>query len=112
MAGKVPSPVEELRTQTEHHPANDPLGIPQAAAQKIVNRLLESIIGKNQSDVSAGSHFSTKSSAQTDCRIVDPSFEMIQIIADDAIPSAETFGCFDRQNLISAPIEPLNAMAT
>jgi hypothetical protein len=31
--------MEELRTQTEYQPANDPLGIPQAAAQKIVNRL-------------------------------------------------------------------------
>jgi hypothetical protein len=32
--------MEELRTQAEHQPANDPLGLPQAAAQEIVNRLL------------------------------------------------------------------------
>ena len=40
MAGKVPPTMEELRTQTEYQPANDPLGLPQATAQKIVNRLL------------------------------------------------------------------------
>jgi hypothetical protein len=33
--------MEELRTQTEHQPANDPLGVSEAAAQKIVNRLLQ-----------------------------------------------------------------------
>jgi hypothetical protein len=33
--------MEKLRTQTEHQPANDPLGVSQAAAQEIVNRLLE-----------------------------------------------------------------------
>jgi hypothetical protein len=31
--------LEELRTQTEYKPANDPLGLPQATAQEIVNRL-------------------------------------------------------------------------
>jgi hypothetical protein len=41
MAGKVPPAMEELRTKTEYQPANDPLGFPQAIAQKIVNRLLE-----------------------------------------------------------------------
>jgi hypothetical protein len=30
--------MEELRTKTEYQPANDPLGFPQAIAQKIVNR--------------------------------------------------------------------------
>jgi hypothetical protein len=39
MAGKVPSAMEELRTQTEYQPANDPLGLPQVTAEKIVNRL-------------------------------------------------------------------------
>jgi hypothetical protein len=43
MAGKVPPAMEELRTKTEYQPANDPLGFPQAIAQKIVNRLLELI---------------------------------------------------------------------
>jgi hypothetical protein len=31
--------MEELRTQAEYQPANDPLGIPQAVAQEIVNGL-------------------------------------------------------------------------
>jgi hypothetical protein len=39
MAGKVPPATEALRTKTEYQPANDPLGFPQAIAQKIVNRL-------------------------------------------------------------------------
>jgi hypothetical protein len=39
LAGKVPKTMEELRTKTEHKPANDPLGVSQTAAQKIVNRL-------------------------------------------------------------------------
>jgi hypothetical protein len=39
MAGKVPSAMEELRTQTEYQPANDPLGLSCTAAQKIENRL-------------------------------------------------------------------------
>jgi hypothetical protein len=41
VAGKVPPAMEELRTKTEYQPANDPLGFPQAIAQKIVNRLLD-----------------------------------------------------------------------
>jgi hypothetical protein len=32
--------MEELRTQTEYQFANDPTGLPQATAQKIINRLL------------------------------------------------------------------------
>jgi hypothetical protein len=32
--------MEELRMKTEYQPANDPLGFPQAIAQKIVNRFL------------------------------------------------------------------------
>jgi hypothetical protein len=32
--------MEELRTQAEYQSANDPLGLPEAAAQEIVNRLL------------------------------------------------------------------------
>jgi hypothetical protein len=39
MAGKVPPSMEELRTQTEYQFANDPTGLPQATAQKIINRL-------------------------------------------------------------------------
>jgi hypothetical protein len=31
--------MEKLRTKAEYQPANDPLGLPQAIAQKIVNRL-------------------------------------------------------------------------
>jgi hypothetical protein len=37
--------MEELRTKAEYKSANDPPGLPQAAAQKIVNRLLEPIHG-------------------------------------------------------------------
>jgi hypothetical protein len=33
--------MEELRTQAEYQSANDPLGLPEAAAQEIVNRLLD-----------------------------------------------------------------------
>ena len=67
-------------------------------------------IGNNQSDMSAGLHFSKKWSAQTDCRIVGVGF--VLTIAGDAIPNAEAFGRFDRENWISAPIEPQDATVT
>jgi len=41
MAGKVPPSMEKLRTKTEYELANDPLGLSPTAAEKIVNRLLE-----------------------------------------------------------------------
>jgi hypothetical protein len=40
--------MEELRTKTEYQPANDPLGFPQAIAQKIVNRFLEGNLGQQR----------------------------------------------------------------
>jgi hypothetical protein len=42
----MPMSMEELRTQTEYQPANDSLGLPCTAAQKIVNRIL-AIMGVN-----------------------------------------------------------------
>ncbi len=36
---KMPPTMEELRTQTEYQPANDPPSFPQVTTQKIVNRL-------------------------------------------------------------------------
>jgi hypothetical protein len=39
MAGKVPQTMEELRTKIEYQSANGSLGLSQAVAQKIVNRL-------------------------------------------------------------------------
>jgi hypothetical protein len=36
--------MEELRTQAEYQSANDPLGLPEAAAQEIVNRLLAALL--------------------------------------------------------------------
>jgi len=50
VAGKMSPAMEELRTQAEYQSANDPLGLPQAAAQEIVNRLLE---------ISGCSHFAS-----------------------------------------------------
>ncbi len=40
LARKMPPTMEELRTQTEYQPANDPPSFPQVTTQKIVNRLL------------------------------------------------------------------------
>jgi len=44
VAGKMPSVMEELRTQTQYQPANDPLGLSKAATQEIVNRLLDELL--------------------------------------------------------------------
>jgi hypothetical protein len=54
--------MEELRTQAEYQSANDPLGLPEAAAQEIVNRLLGSFQENGPPRIASGVFLDLKKS--------------------------------------------------